>query len=174
MSDPRENKRESDLHGLFVARSEFAGAFTAVPDAALQFKGTSDQYALSGIVVHLIATIDHYRRVVEGMLDREFKAFALQPQDPGVEAAHAQRAQTGFGAGERDEAFALLESAHDDLAQAVLTVQPQDYGRKVPVTYKAGDVAQDTSPSDIVGWLTEHYRSHVPDVQQMTAAAPKG
>jgi DinB family protein len=173
LSDPREAQRENDLHGLFVARGELAGAFQKVPDAALQYKGPSDQYALSGIVVHLTATIDHYRRVIEGMLDREFKPFALQPQDPAVEAAHAKRAASGFGAGERNEAFALLESAHDDFAESVLTVQPQDYGRKVPVTYKAGSAAQDTSPSDIVAWLTQHYRQHVADVQKMAGNAPK-
>ena len=173
MSDPREAQRENDLHDLFGARGEFAAAFTGVPDAALGYRGASDQYALSGIVVHLTATVDHYRRVVEGLIDREFKPFALQPQDPGVEAAHAKRCQTGFGAGERDEAFALLEAAHDDLAEAVLTVQPQDYARRVAITYKAGDTAHDTSPADIVGWLREHYRQHIPDIQQMTAAAPK-
>jgi hypothetical protein len=173
VSDPREAQREIDLHGLFVARGEFAAAFEPVPDGALQYKGASDQYALSGIVVHLTATVDHYRRVVEGMLDREFKAFALQPQDPAVEAAHAKRAVTGFASGERDEAFALLEAAHDDFAEAVLTVQPQDYDRRVPVTYKAGDPAHDTSPSDIVSWLTDHYRQHVPDIQKMATAAPK-
>jgi hypothetical protein len=172
MSDPREAERERDLHELFVARGEFAEAFTDVPDAALQYKGASDQYALSGVVVHLIATIDHYRRVIEGMIDTGFKPFALQPQDPGVEAAHTKRAQTGFAAGERDEAFALLESAHDDLAKAVLTVQPQDYPARVPVTYKGGESAHPTSPSDVVGWLTGHYREHIPDVRKMAGRAP--
>lgn len=173
MSDPREAQRENDLHDLFVARGEFAGAFTGVPDAALGYHGASDQYALSGIVVHLTATVDHYRRVIEGLIDREFKPFALQPQDPGVEAAHATRCQTGFAAGERDEAFALLEAAHDDFAEAALTVQPQDYTRRVSITYKTGDTAHDTSPADIVGWLTDHYRQHIPDIQKMAAAAPK-
>jgi hypothetical protein len=143
-----------------------------VPDAALHYKGASDQYALSGIVVHVMATIDHYRRVVEGLLDREFKAFALQPQDAGVEEAHAKRAQTGFGADERDEAFALLEACNDDFAKAILIVQPQDYSAKVPVTYKAGDAAHDTSPADIVGWLTDHYREHVATIRKMAGAAP--
>jgi len=172
MSDPREAQRETDLHDFFVARGEFASAFAAVPDSALAYKGASDEYALSGIVVHLNATIDHYRRVVEGLIDREFKPFAIQPQDPGVEAAHAKRAQSGFAAGERDEAFALLEAAHDDFAKSILTVQPQDYARKVSIIYKTGDAAHDTSPADIVGWLTDHYREHVPSVQKMAAAAP--
>jgi len=35
-----------------------------------------------------------------------------------------------LAAGERDEAFALLESAHDDVATAALTVQPQDYAER--------------------------------------------
>ena len=174
MSDPREAQRETDLHQLFVARSEFATAFAAVPDSALQYKGASDEYALSGIVVHLSATIDHYRRVVEGLLDTEFKPFAIQAQDPGVEAAHAKRAQTGFAADERDEAFALLEAAHDDFAECVLTVQPQDYARKISITYKAGDTPHDTSAADIVGWLTGHYREHVPNVQKMAARATGG
>ena len=87
---------------------------------------------------------------------------------------HAKRCQPGFAAGERDEAFALLEAAHDDFARSVLTVQPQDYGRKTSITYKAGDTAHDTSVADIVGWLTGHYREHVPNVQKMAARATGG
>ena len=171
MSDPREAQRERDLHELFVARGEFASAFADVPDAALGYRGGSDDYALSGVVVHVTATVDHYRRVLAAMIDTGFKAFAVQPQDPGVEAAHAARAKAGFGAGERDEAFAVLESAHDDLAAAALSLAPPDYVRKVPVTYKAGEAPHDTSPADIVGWLADHYREHVPHIRKLAAAA---
>ena len=174
MSDPREAQRERDLHELFVARGEFAAAFMGVADAALGYRAAGDDYAVSGIVVHLTATLDHYRRVLEGMIDTSFKAFAIQPQDPGVEAAHAQRAQTGFGTGERDEAFALLESAHDDLAQAALSLVAPDYVRKVPITYKSGDAPHDTSPADIVGWLADHYREHVAQVRDLAAKATAG
>ena len=174
MSDPREAQREHDLHQLFVARGEFAAAFAAVPDAALGYRAASDDYAVSGIVVHVTATVDHYRRVLEGMIATSFKAFALQPQDPGVEAAHAKRAKTGFPAGERDEAFAVLESTHDDFAAAALSLVAPDYVRKVPVTYKSGEAPHDTSPADIVGWLTDHYREHVAQVREMAAKATAG
>ncbi|SRR5258708_28376868 len=171
MSDPREAQRERDIQDLFVARGELASAFETVPDAALGYRPPNDEYALSGIVVHLTATIDHYRRVLEGMIDTSFTACAIQPQDPGVEAAHAARAKSGFGADERSEAFALLESAHDDFATAALSVVPPDYVRKVAVTYKAGEAPHDTSPADIVGWLTDHYREHVPHISELVAAA---
>ena len=174
MSDPREAQRERDLHELFVARGEFAAAFTGVADAALGYRAAGDDYAVSGIVVHVTATLDHYRRVLEGMIDTSFKAFALQPQDPGVEAAHAERAKTGFPAGERDEAFAVLESTHDDLAAAALSLVAPDYVRKVPVTYKSGDAPHDTSPADIVGWLADHYREHVAQVRDLAAKATAG
>jgi hypothetical protein len=29
-----------------------------------------------------------------------------------------------------------------------------------------------TSPSDVVGWLTGHYREHIPDVRKMAGRAP--
>lgn len=173
MSDPREAERERDLHQLFVARAELATAFMGVADSALGYRETGDDYAVSGIVVHITATLDHYRRVLEGMIDTGFKAFALQPQDPGVEAAHAARAKTGFAAGERDEAFAVLESTHDDLATAVLALVPPDYVRQVPVTYKPGEAPHNTSPADIVGWLTSHYREHASHIKELAAAAPK-
>ena len=173
MSDPREAQRERDLHELFVARAELATAFMGVSDAALGYRGTGDDYAVSGIVIHVTATLDHYRRVLEGMIDTAFKAFALQPQDPGVEAAHAARAKTGFAAGERDEAFAVLESTHDDFAAAALSLVPADYVRQVPVTYKPGEAPHNTSPADIVGWLTDHYREHAPHIKDLAAAAPK-
>ena len=174
MSDPREAQRERDLHELFVARGEFAAAFMGVADAALGYRAAGDDYAVSGIVVHVTATLDHYRRVLEGMIDTSFKAFALQPQDPGVEAAHAERAKTGFPAGERDEAFAVLESTHDDLAAAALSLVAPDYVRKVPITYKSGDAPHDTSPADIVGWLADHYREHVAQVRDLAAKATAG
>jgi hypothetical protein len=170
MSDPREEQRTRAIRELFVARGEFAAAFQAVPDEALGFKDGSG-YSLSGIVVHLTATIDHYRRVIEGLIDSGFKAFALQPQDPGVEAAHATRVQTGFSSGERDQAFALLESANDDFVTAALSLVPSDYVRNVPVTYKPGEAPHDTSPSDVVRWLTDHYREHSPQVAGMAKAA---
>ena len=173
MSDPREAQRERDLHELFVARAEFATTFMDVADAALGYRGTGDDYAVSGIVVHITATLDHYRRVLEGMIDTGFKAFALQPQDPGVEAAHAARAKTGFLSGERNEAFAVLESTHDDLATAALSLVPPDYVRQVPVTYKPGEAPHNTSPADIVGWLADHYREHAAHVRDLAAAAPK-
>jgi len=90
-----------------------------------------------------------------------------------AEAAHAERAKNGFAAGERDEAFAVLESTHDDFATAALSLVPPDYVRKVPVTYEAGKAPHDTSPADIVGWLTDHNREHVPQITQLRAAAPK-
>lgn len=173
MSDPREAQRETDLHELFVARGEFAAAFAAVPDSALAYREASDDYSLSGIVVHVTATVDHYRRVLEGLIDTSFKAFTLQAQDPGVEAAHAARAKTGFPAGERDEAFAVLESVHDDFATAALSLVALDYVRAVPVRYKADQAPHDTSPADIVGWLTDHYREHVPHIAKLAAAAPQ-
>lgn len=173
MSDPREAQRERDLHELFAARAELATAFMSVADAALGYRGVGDEYAVSGIVIHLTATLDHYRRVLEGMIDSSFKAFALQPQDPGVEAAHAARAKTGFAAGERDEAFAVLESTNDDFAAAALSLVPSDYARHVPVTYKPGEAPHNTSPADIVAWLTDHYREHAPHIKELAAAAPQ-
>ena len=50
---------------------------------------------------------------------------------------------------------------------------PPDYVRKVPVTYKAGEAPHDTSPADIVRWLTDHYREHLPQITKLAAAAPK-
>ena len=174
MSDPREAQRERDLRELFVARGEFAAAFAGIPDEALGYRGASDDYAVSGIVVHVTATVDHYRRVLEGMIDTSFMAFALQAQDPGVEAAHAERAKKGFPAGDRDEAFAVLESTHDDFAAAALSLVAPDYVHKVPVTYKSGEAPHDTSPADIVGWLADHYREHVAQVRDLAAKATAG
>lgn len=39
------------------------------------------------------------------------------------------------------------------------------------MTYEAGDGPHDTSPADIVGWLSDHYQ-HAADVQKTAAAAP--
>ena len=45
--------------------------------------------------------------------------------------------------------------------------------RSVPVRYKADQAPYDTSPADIVAWLTDHYREHVPHIAKLAADAPK-
>ncbi|HEX9268221.1 MAG TPA: DinB family protein [Candidatus Limnocylindria bacterium] len=170
MSVLPENEREQALADFQAARDEFLDAFADVPDASLAYQRASQEYPLSGIVVHLTASLYHYRRVLTGMLDAGGKPYALPPQDPDVHAAHAERCRTGFTEEDRDEAVALLESAHEELSEAIRRLDPSDWARPVAVTYTPGATPQDTSAADIVRWETDHFHEHTPELRQAAPA----
>ena len=72
--------KDEALIDFAAAREEWETAFAQVPDAALEYLKPGDDYALGGLQVHVNWVLVHYRRVLDGLIDRGFTQ--LPPLDP--------------------------------------------------------------------------------------------
>jgi hypothetical protein len=154
-------EKEAALAEFETARGEWEAAFGRIPDDALVYLKPGDDYALGGLQVHVNWVLTHYRRVLEGIIKRNFGD--LGPQDPpGAEEKARDGAKRGLAASERRKSLAEMERLHAAVLAACQKVSRSDWGRKAAVVYGEGQDPYPTSPEDIVGWLTDHYREHVP------------
>jgi DinB family protein len=152
-----------------VARKEWDTAFAQVPDEALGYLKPGDDYAIGGLQVHVNWVLVHYRRVLDGLIDREFAQ--LPPLDPpGENDAFNRRAKVGLTPEGRREALADAASVHRAVLDAAKELPTGDWSRKAPVVYGAGQDPYPTSPEDVIGWLSDHYREHVQQCPELVAA----
>ena len=154
-------ERKAALADFDRARAEWEAAFARVPDAALGFLKPGDDYSLGGLMAHVNWVLVHYGRVLDAIVAGGFEAVG--PQDPPGEDVQAREAaRRGLsGAAERGRSLAEMAVLHERARSAMTTLQATDWDRKCPVVYAPGDEPYDTSPRDVAGWLSDHYREHV-------------
>jgi hypothetical protein len=58
---------------------------------------------------------------------------------------------------------------HAGVRAAIERLAAADWERQTPVIYRPGEDPYATSPEDIVGWLTDHYREHVTQCADLIA-----
>jgi hypothetical protein len=151
-----------------AARKEWDAAFGQVPDAALGYLKPGDDYAIGGLQVHVNWVLVHYRRVLDGLVDGEFTQ--LPPLDPpGENEEFNQRAKAGLTPDSRREALADAASVHRAVLETANELPEESWSRKAPVVYGAGQDPYPTSPEDVMGWLTDHYREHVQQCPELVA-----
>ena len=94
----------------------------------------------------------------------------VTPVDPPglFETANA-RAKEGLPPEQRAGALAEVQRLHDVAVASMESVDEADWHRKAPVHYGPGTDPFPSSPSDIAGWLIDHYLEHVPHVNQLLA-----
>lgn len=152
--------RAEALAGFDAAENEWERAFAMVPDGALGYLKPGDDYALGGLQTHVNWVLEHYRRILDAIVAGRFGDVG--PQDPsGAEEAAKHGARAGLEAPDRSSAIETMRSEHALVARAIAELVPADWPRKAPVVYGEGQEPYPTSPEDIVGWLTDHYREHV-------------
>jgi len=96
---------------------------------------------------HVVASMDDAVQLVAGL---------------GGEAEAANRhAKSGFQAGKRRQSVEEMERLHSAVRRAAKKLASEEWSRKAPVVYGAGQDPYPTSPEEIVGWLRDHYREHV-------------
>jgi hypothetical protein len=162
-------ERDAALADFDAARAEWDAVFARVPDGALAYLKSGDDYALGGLQVHVNWVLTHYTRILEAMVAGGFKPVG--PKDsPGEGDAAGKRARAGLTARERPRALYDMERLH----AAVLTTtgrlkKADDWSRKAAVVYGEGQDPYPTSPEDVVGWLTDHYREHVLQCGELAA-----
>jgi len=160
--------QRSAIADLEAARSEWAASFQQVPDEALAYLKPGDDYSLGGLQTHVNWVLLHYRRVLEGIIAGRFGA--LGPQDgPGEADAAGHKARSGMTPQERRVALDEMARLHSAVVVAAAKLGEDDWARKAPVTYGAGQDPYPTSPEDIVGWLRDHYREHVQQSADLVA-----
>jgi hypothetical protein len=152
-----------------AARAEFEKAFATIPDEALGYLKPGDEYALGGLLVHVNWVLVHYERVLDALLEGGFEGFrALDPEDEV--AGTAELTRHGIGAQERTRELSRLDTLHGRLRARFAGVGDGDWERKADVLYGAEATnPYPTSPSDIAGWLIDHYREHVPQIAELVA-----
>jgi DinB family protein len=163
-------KRDEALADFDRARDEWEAAFARVPDAALGFLKSGDDYSLGGLMAHVNWVLVHYGRVLDAILAGDFKAIG--PQDPpGAEAEAREAARRGLsGAAERGRSLAQMAALHEAARSAMSFLDVADWDRKCPVVYAPGDEPYKTSPQDVAGWLSDHYREHVTQTAELIEA----
>ncbi|MFL5732279.1 MAG: DinB family protein [Chloroflexia bacterium] len=162
--------RETALADFDHARDDFETAYALVPEEALDYKPEGDDYAISDLVPHITASLIGYSRQLDKMKEAEYRELRLVAdalQADMFKAHREARADSSRRPGQRRNALDEMEAAHDALAARLRDMAHDDYYRVAPVFYPSSDEVYPTRPSDIAGWLTDHYREHVPHVQQL-------
>jgi hypothetical protein len=153
-------QRDETLADFEVARSEWESALGGVPDDALTYLKPGDDYALGGLQVHVNWVLVHYSRVLDAIVARDFAAVPPLDSTDEVEESNTQ-ARAGLTGAQRKEAVERMKGLHAHVSRVVGDIPESDWDRKAPVVYGAGQDPYPTSPSDVIGWLRDHYREHV-------------
>jgi hypothetical protein len=153
-------EREATLADFEAARIEWESALAKIPDDALTYLKPGDDYALGGLQVHVNWVLVHYSRVLDAIVGRDFAAVPPLDAPTEVEAAN-QQAKAGLTGAQRRDAVERMKGLHAHVSRVVGDVPASDWDRKAPVVYGEGQDPYPTSPSDVIGWLRDHYREHV-------------
>jgi len=161
--------KDEALADLESGRKEWEAAFAQVPDEALAYLKPGDDYALGGLQVHVNWVLVHYRRVLDSLIDRDFAPIG--PLDPAGENDEVNaRAKAGLTGEGRKQALADMATLHSVVLEAARGLPEASWSRKAPVVYGAGQDPYPTSPEEIIGWLSDHYREHVQQCPELVAA----
>ena len=161
--------KDAALADFEGARNEWDKAFAQVPDEALGYLKPGDDYALGFLQLHVNWVLVHYRRILDALVDGGFAP--LDPLDPPGESAELfMQSKVGLTAEGKRKALAEMATLHKGVLDALRKLHEEDWARKTPVVYGAGQDPYPTSPEDVVGWLTDHYREHVQQCPELVAS----
>jgi ketosteroid isomerase-like protein len=154
------------------ARDRYLETMRHVPPHASEYLKPGDDYSLGGIAVHVNFVLEHYTNVLNALIAGGFAE--CRPEDPsGLEVRAQARAKEALQAGEVVAELATTEKLHQHLTGMIEGVAA-DLDRKAPVWYPGGAAAYPTSAADVLGWLTDHYGEHVPQLEALVAEWKQG
>jgi hypothetical protein len=153
---------QSLLADFDAAANRFHAAFEAVPDEALAFRPEGDDYALSGLLIHVAGGLELYSSVLASIVDADF-----QPVSAGGAAWAEDQALThdGIQPSARAATVKRVRTAHAELVRQVQ--RTADVNRKADVRFGDSQEPLATSAADIVGWMREHYNDHVDQIAEL-------
>ena len=155
------------LAGFDAARVEFEAALRRAPDAALRYRPQGDDYALGGLVVHVIDVLERYTALIDAI-----RASAWQPltsPEGATSVEDESLIRDGFPGAQRASVVQRMRTAHTALADAAATTGP-DFERKADVMFATAETPLPTSAADVVGWVRDHYDEHTRQVGDLVSA----
>ena len=160
---------ESDLAAFEDARRQFVDAMAGVPTEALTYLSPGDDYALGGLVTHVIAVLRRYGGILDAIVANPSVELDGVPFDQEM-VRENERATDGLTAATRPAAMASMHALHEHVAATLAAVGSANYDRRTPVRFLGGDAPYPTGAPDIAGWLTGHYLEHIPHVEELLQA----
>jgi len=161
--------KDEALADFDKARAEWEAALAGAPDEALAYLKPGDDYALGGLQVHVNWVLVHYRRILDGLIAGE--SIPLPPLDPPGETDEVnKKARAGLTGEGRRESLAEMAALHGAIMKGAKGLSQDRWATKVPVLYGAGQDPYPTSPEDVIGWLSDHYREHVQQCPELVAS----
>lgn len=138
-----------------------------MPEESLGYLKPGDAYALGGILIHLMGSLDGYSDALDALRAAGFGDTTGPAARPDVVEAQLARAKAGLARGERAPAFAALRAKHRRLAELAATIADADFVRIVGLLYPGDDEPYPTSAALVVQWMREHYDEHVPHAREL-------
>jgi ketosteroid isomerase-like protein len=118
--------------------------------------------------VHVNFVLQHYTNVLNALIGGGFAE--CRPEDPpGLHEQANARAKEALPARAVAVELATTEKLHGHVT-GLVEGMAADLDRKASVWYPGGSEAYPTSAADVLGWLTDHYREHVPQLEALVAA----
>lgn len=169
--------RETALADFDHARDDFEDALSEVPDGALSYKPEGDDYSIGEIVTHVTSSMRMYTAVLDMMRDLEFQEVRLAgypggnatiEEEPDADASTQQPGDDASGISRgKQAALDAMEATHNMLAARLGELAHEDYSRPSSVYYPGSEEGYPTRASDIISWMTDHYRNHAKQVREM-------
>jgi len=162
--------REVALADFDHARDDFELAYSKVPDEALDFRPEGDDYSIADLLPHVIGSIRRYSKMLDLLKEVEYEELRLvanADEAELIERHRKDRSDVKKKPGQRMSALDEMEAEHDALAAKLRALAYDDYVRLAPVYYPGSEEAYPTRPADVTGWLSDHYREHVPHVAEL-------
>jgi hypothetical protein len=161
--------KDEALAKMDAAHAAIVDAFAAMPDGALAWLKPGDDYAIGGIVIHLLSSLDGYIGTLAAMGAAEYRDTEGPAEDDAVVDAQLAHARRGLAPAERAATFAEMKTKHLSLADLARRAADTQFDALVGITYPGDDVPYPTSVALVVQWMTEHYAEHVPHAQALFA-----
>ena len=152
-----------------AAHAAIVDTFAAMPDAALAWLKPGDDYAIGGIVIHLIGSLDGYIGTLAALGAAGFRDTQGPGEDEAVVDAQLAHARRGLDPAERASTFADMKAKHRSLSDLARASTEAQFEALVGVTFPGDDVPYPTSVALVAQWMTEHYAEHVPHAQALFA-----
>ena len=162
------------LARLDAAHRSIQETFAAMPDAALAWLKPGDDYAIGGIAIHLLQSLDGYIGTLEALRAAGFTDTDGPGEDEAVVDAQLVHARRGLAPTERAATFAEMGEKQARLAALAATADEAQFGSLAGIRYPGDDAPYPTSVALVVRWMTEHYAEHVPHANGLFAEWKNG